>query len=41
MISEFQNDFNDHLKDNAYKNAFLVLFHRIYFNRSGKQKNIY
>ena len=27
MISEFQNDFKDHLKDNAYKNAFLLLSH--------------
>ena len=34
MISEFQNDFNDHLKHNAYKNAFSLLFHRIQFNRS-------
>ena len=36
MINEFQNDSDDHLKDNAYKNAFLLLFHRIYFNRSEK-----
>ena len=34
MISELQNDFNDHLKDNAYKNAFSLLFHRMHFNRS-------
>ena len=34
MISELQNDFNDHLKDNAYKNAFSLLFHRIHFNLS-------
>ena len=34
MISEFQNDFNNHLKDNANKNAFSLLFHRIHFNRS-------
>ena len=34
MISEVQNDFNDNLKDNAYKNAFLLLSHSIYFNRS-------
>ena len=34
MISEFQNDFNNHLQDNAYKNAFLLLPNRIYFNRS-------
>ena len=34
MINEFQNDFNDHLTDNAYKNAFLLLFHHIHFNQS-------
>ena len=34
MISEFQNNFSDHLKDNAYQNAFSLLFHRIHFNRS-------
>ena len=34
MISEFQNNFSDHLKDNAYQNTFLLLFHRIHFNRS-------
>ena len=27
MISESQNGFNDHLKDNAYKNEFSLLFH--------------
>ena len=40
MISEFQNDFNDHLKYNAYKNVFSSLFHRIHFNRSWKNQNI-
>ena len=34
MISEFQNNFNDHLKYNAHKNVFSLLFHRIHFNRS-------
>ena len=34
MISELQNDFNDHLKYDAYKNAFSLLFHRIHFNQS-------
>ena len=34
MISEFQNNFNDHLEENSYKNEFSLLFHRIHFNRS-------
>ena len=34
MISEFQNDFNDHLRDNWYKNKFSLLFHGIHLNRS-------
>ena len=34
MISEFQNNFSDYLKDNAYQNAFSLLFHCIHFNRS-------
>ena len=36
MISEFQNDFNDHLEENAYKDALSLLFRRIHFNRSLK-----
>ena len=34
MISELRNDFNDHLKYDAYKNAFSLLFHRTHFNQS-------
>ena len=34
MVSEFQNDFINHLKDNAYENEFSLLFQRIHFNRS-------
>ena len=40
MISEYQNDFYGYLKNNAYKNAFSLLFHGIRFNRSLKWQNV-
>ena len=34
MISEYQNDIYGCLKDNAYKNAFSLLFNQVRFDRS-------